>query len=426
MKKILVLTMVFALLLGTAACGAAPEETPTTTVEETEEPEVFATMELIKNGASDAVIIHDGTMAASKLATEVKGAIYAAFGINLNITKSKEPTQDEKQILVGEVGTFGEKAMKKLTGEFDFTMRVEENKLVLCAKNDISYSYLGQYLNREVFVKGESADFTLTSDNNVVYSKSALAGTNLVDYWLAENQFLPFKEHFAHNMYQNQEITLPYRIYVPFNYTPEKSYPLVIGLHGAGHRGNDNDSHLLFIDAVMKNPELSADDCIILYPQCPANERWVDSHWGQGSYSLDATPETKELRAVMELLAQLRQTYSVDETRIYAVGYSMGGYGVWNLLMNHPDVFAAGIAMCGAGDPSKASLIKDIPVWAVHGVKDPTVPVAGSRDMAAAMDAVGAKDFHYTELADAEHDVWTYTYNNAEIFAWLFSQKKTA
>ena len=80
--------------------------------------------------------------------------------------------------------------------------------------------------------------------------------------------------------------------------------------------------------------------------------------------------------------------------------------------------------MCGAGDPNKASAIKDIPVWAVHGALDPTVPVAGSRDMAAAMEAVGAKDFHYTEISDAEHNVWNYTYANAEILMWLFSQKK--
>ena len=106
------------------------------------------------------------------------------------------------------------------------------------------------------------------------------------------------------------------------------------------------------------------------------------------------------------------------------MGYSMGGYGTWNLLMNHPELFAAGVPMCGAGDPSKANVLKDIPVWAVHGALDPTVPVAGSRDMAAAIETAGAKDFHYTELPDAVHDVWNYTYGNAEIFTWLFNQKK--
>ena len=92
--------------------------------------------------------------------------------------------------------------------------------------------------------------------------------------------------------------------------------------------------------------------------------------------------------------------------------------------MLHPDVFAAGIPMCGAGDPTKAADMKDVAVWAVHGVKDPTVPVAGSRDMINALQAVGAPNVRYTELPDAEHDVWNYTYANQEIFTWLMNQKK--
>ena len=426
LKNILIICVIALIVLSITACGKVSQEIPATTVEETEEAEIFVTTQIIQNGTCDYTIVHDGKMGTAKLATEIKSMISAAYGINLEVCNAAQAKEGGKQITVGNVGASGEKAMKKLKGEFDFTMRVEENKLVLCAKNDLSYSYLGQYLKREVFVKSDSAELTLDSDDNIVYSQSALMQTNFVDYWLEENQYLPFKEHFAHGMYQNKEITLPYRIYVPFNYTPEKSYPLVLGFHGAGHRGNDNDSHLLFIDQVMKNPALEMDEAIIIYPQCPAEQRWVNSHWGQGSYDLDTVGETVELKAVMELVEQLQQTYSIDKTRIYSVGYSMGGYATWNLLQNHPDVFAAGIAMCGAGDPSKASLIKDIPVWAIHGVLDPTVPVSGSRDMAAAMEAVGAKDFHYTELPEADHDVWTYTFANAEIFAWLFSQKKPA
>ena len=105
-------------------------------------------------------------------------------------------------------------------------------------------------------------------------------------------------------------------------------------------------------------------------------------------------------------------------------GFSMGGYATWNLLMNHPDLFAAGIPMCGAGDPSKADILKDIPIWAIHGAKDPTVPVDGSRNMVDAIENAGGQLLHYTELPDNAHDVWNYTYENAEIFTWLLSQTK--
>ena len=197
-----------------------------------------------------------------------------------------------------------------------------------------------------------------------------------------------------------------------------------MNLHGAGLRGNNNQRQLGFIDEAMRNPELEVDDAIIIFPQCPENEKWVDTSWGLGSYSLDNVPESNELKAVMELIGQLRQKYSIDAKRIYAMGFSMGGYGTWNLLMNHPDVFAAGIPMCGAGDPTKTDILKELSIWAVHGALDLTVPVSGSRDMAKALEAAGAADFHYTEIADAEHDVWNYTYDNAEMFQWLFSRKK--
>lgn len=50
--------------------------------------------------------------------------------------------------------------------------------------------------------------------------------------------------------------------------------------------------------------------------------------------------------------------------------------------------------------------------------------MTGSRDMVEAIKAAGGEKITYTELADNEHDVWNYTYSNAEIFTWLFSQKK--
>ena len=150
----------------------------------------------------------------------------------------------------------------------------------------------------------------------------------------------------------------------------------------------------------------------------------MDTSWSLGSYSLDNTPESNEMKAVIDLIGALQEKYSVDEKRIYVMGFSMGGYGTWNALMNHPDLFAAGIPMCGTGDPTKAEILKDIPIWAVHGGLDPTVPVQGSRDMAQALEAIGAPDFHYTEIPTAEHDVWNYTYDSEEMFTWLLSRVK--
>lgn len=420
----------FALFLATvlpltafAGCGNGAAGGETTT-QATEEPETFVTTTFIQSGASEYVIVHDGTKEAKSLANEVRNAITKNFGIDLAVKDAKEVPEGEKEIVIGQAREIAEKTMKKLTGEFDFAVKVEENKLVLCAKNAFSYLYLAEYLKREVLVKPDSGDLTLDSDDNIVYSRSALIEQNYIDYCRAGDVYFSKDDIFGFELYKNADTSLPYRLYVPFNYTPDKSYALMVNLHGAGHRGADNATHLGTIEPLMKMTEVAADDVIIVVPQCPENNRWADTDWAKGSYYLSETPESNELKAVMELIGQLQEKYNVDDKRIYACGFSMGGYGVWNLLMNHPDVFCAGVAMCGAADPSQAATLAQIPIWAVHGVKDPTVPVQGSRDIVEAIRAAGGTKIHYTELPDNEHDVWTYTYTNPEIFNWLFSQVK--
>ena len=39
--------------------------------------------------------------------------------------------------------------------------------------------------------------------------------------------------------------TLPYRILLPLNYDASKKYPLILMLHGAGERGNNNEAQLM-------------------------------------------------------------------------------------------------------------------------------------------------------------------------------------
>lgn len=417
MKKFTAFILVIVLAMSCfAACGTeTPEET---------EPEVFVTSNIITAGTSDYVIVHDDTGDTKNLAIAIRNAIKSAFQIQLEIVGATEREESEKEIVLGKSREIAEKTSKKLKNEFDFALKVEENKLVLCATNTVSYTYLSEYVTREVFVKTEGNDLVLDSNDNMVYSDSSLKEMNYVQYMKKENKTFKLNDIFMRDKYRNADTMLPYRLYVPSNYSPEKQYPLLVVLHGAGHRGIDNDKHLLFIDKVLNMDNIGADEAIIIFPQCAPSNKWVDTDWAAGSYKLDQVPESNELRALMELIGQLREKYSVDSNRIYACGYSMGGYGTWNLLMLHPDVFCAGIAMCGAGDPTKASTLVDMPVWAIHGVKDPTVPVAGSREMVNAIKAAGGTKVHYTELPNNEHDVWTYTYSNQEIFSWLFSQKK--
>ncbi len=402
------------------AATQAPGETTASTTEP--EPEPFYTNEVIKDNASQYVIVHDGTNDTMFFANAIRSSISRTFGVTLKVVKATDKADGDYEIVLGNAREISKNTLDKLEGLYDFAIKSEDKRIVLCAKDSLSYLYFTEYLVKEVFVKSEENTLVIDSDDNLVYSDSPLAEKNYIEY--IGNKSFSLSDLCAKETYKNSDTTLPYRIYIPFNYTPEKEYPIFVNLHGAGHRGNDNEKHLGFVTSLLTVADLPLSDSIIIFPQCPVDNKWVDTDWEKGSYSLDAVPESNELRALVELIEKIKSEYSVDEKRIYACGLSMGGYGVWNLLMRHPDLFAGGIAMCAAADPSKASVLVDMPVWAIHGAKDPTVPVEGSREIVNAIKAAGGTKIEYTELPNNQHDVWTYTYANIDIFRWLYSQVK--
>ena len=66
---------------------------------------------------------------------------------------------------------------------------------------------------------------------------------------------------------------------------------------------------------------------------------------------------------------------------------------------------------------------KDIPIWAFHGAKDPVVPVEQSQQMVDAVKWAGG-NAKLTVYPEADHDSWTQTYDNAELYEWLLSHSK--
>jgi predicted peptidase len=101
----------------------------------------------------------------------------------------------------------------------------------------------------------------------------------------------------------------------------------------------------------------------------------------------------------------------------------MGGYGSWKLAKLYPERFAAVAPICGGGDPGQADRLKDIPIWVFHGAKDPVVPLSESERMVEALKAVGG-NVRFTVYPDAEHDSWTQTYDNPELYEWFLQQRR--
>jgi len=191
-------------------------------------------------------------------------------------------------------------------------------------------------------------------------------------------------------VYKNTFEQMPYQLSSP-KVEAGKLYPLVICLHGAAGRGTDNEARGIEAYAVLKTPDMQAKHpAFLLAPQCDKGFQWVDAPWAKGSYNLDQVTESVYMKKVHALILQVTKDYPVDKTRIYVTGQSMGGFGTWNLILNHPELFAAAIPICGGGSPAHAERIKNIPIQFFHGAKDTTVPTIASRDMAAALEKAGS------------------------------------
>jgi predicted peptidase len=202
-------------------------------------------------------------------------------------------------------------------------------------------------------------------------------------------------------------VSLKYLLYLPKGYGGKKDqkWPLMLFLHGAGERGDDTNlvkkhGPPKLIDQGKEFP------FIIVSPQCPLNSWW---------------PE--QVDALTALLDEVQAKYAVDPDRVYLTGLSMGGFGSWTLATRYPKRFAAVAPICGGGDRYLASRLRDVPVWAFHGGKDPVVPVQASKDMVEALKKAGG-DVQLTIYPEAQHDSWTETYNNPKLYEWFLSHRR--
>ena len=216
--------------------------------------------------------------------------------------------------------------------------------------------------------------------------------------------------------------TMPYRIYKPANYNPKTRYPLVLCLHGAGGRGDDNKSRGTQAFVALSSPSVQKQyPAFLLTPQCPKGRAWVNASC-KGSYSVSKTPISKQMALVLEILHSVNTEFSIDPARIYVSGQSMGGFGTWDIVVRNPKLFAAAVPVCGGADPSQSKSIAHLPIWAFHGEKDTVVPTKGSREMVEALKKAGSK-VKYTEYPGVRHNSWTLAWSEEELIAWLFKQR---
>jgi predicted peptidase len=147
---------------------------------------------------------------------------------------------------------------------------------------------------------------------------------------------------------------------------------------------------------------------IVVFPQKPDSRKQWEEY----------------LTPVMAMLDQTKKDYSIDKARVYLTGLSQGGHGTWTFAAQRPDVWAAIAPVCGYAKPGEiAPKIKHLPVWAFHGDADSVVPAQQTRDMLAALRALGAdpKESFYPGV---NHNSWDKVYREENLAAWFLKHAR--
>lgn len=221
--------------------------------------------------------------------------------------------------------------------------------------------------------------------------------------------------------------SLNYRLLEPETMQTGEKYPLVLFLHGAGERGNDNEKQLTHGAQMFLNPvNREKYPAFVLFPQCPK-----DSYWAYESRPLsfmpDQMPVGEEMpspfRAVKEMLDMYLSNPQVDKSRVYIVGLSMGAMGTYDMVSRFPDIFAAAVPICGTVNPTRLSTAGNVAFRIFHGDADDVVPVVGSRAAYKALKAANAS-VEYIEFPGCNHGSWNPAFNCPDFMSWLFGQRK--
>ena len=236
------------------------------------------------------------------------------------------------------------------------------------------------------------------------------------------------KSAFAERTITDGASSYRYKVFVPANWTAKKKWPVILFLHGAGERGDDNLAQTRIGIGPALEQQNATLKAVVVLPQCPRDRWW---------------PEPEMQARALRALDEAAREFNGDASRIYLTGLSMGGYGAWAIAASNPKRFAALAVVCGgvrtppragarssplevAGgdDPYRttAEKIGKLPIWVFHGGADPVVPVTESQKMVEAFKSLGVSA-RYTEYAGVGHNSWDKAYAEAELFPWMLSQR---
>jgi phospholipase/carboxylesterase len=187
-----------------------------------------------------------------------------------------------------------------------------------------------------------------------------------------------------------------FSLYVPEHYSVERTWPLIVALHGGSGNGRD------FLWTWVR--EAKSFGYLLLAPTA------VIDTWNE-----------VDDEGLLEILGWLSRRYRIATDRILLTGLSDGATFALLFGLAHPQVYRALAPLCGVLHPANERLgnlfrARDMPIYLVHGALDFLFPVQLARFARDTLTAAGAA-LEYRELPDLSH---TYPRSeNVRILRWF-------
>jgi len=213
----------------------------------------------------------------------------------------------------------------------------------------------------------------------------------------------------------------PYALYVPRNYSPDRTWPLVVSLHGAG------SNHRLNLRRVFGKGNLPGESDVLasrVFPPLGDVDYIVASPLARGDMGYRGIGE----KDVLDVLADVKRRFRVDPDRVYLTGLSLGGGGALWLGMTRPDIWAAVAAVCPAvpdGLEELAGNLQNVPVKVFQGEIDPVVPAVQTRAWVQRLRDAGVA-VEYAEYRSVRHNAWDTAYRDRAIFEWFGHHRRVS
>lgn len=200
-----------------------------------------------------------------------------------------------------------------------------------------------------------------------------------------------------------------YTLFVPRAYSPDRKWPLMVFLHGAGERGTDGNLPTTVGPGPYIRSHADEFPFLVLFPQCESQESRLLTGWAAGS------PDAQRM---LQMVQAVEADYAVDSEHRVLTGWSMGGYGVWSIAAQTPELWSALVPVSSGSEGEVAAALEATPVWAIHGQRDNVIRPSAARAVVSALREAGGSPW-LTVVPTAGHDVWRTAYESQALYDWI-------